>query len=62
MNTNWFEISIILKAENKKIHISDTESLEEAEDKKREFIQAGVDVVVDEWVIKNEKPILVGQI
>jgi predicted peroxiredoxin len=59
---NWFEISIILKAENKKIHISDTESLEEAEDKKREFIEAGVNVVVDEWVIKNEIPILVGQI
>ena len=61
MNT-WFEISIILKAENKKIHISDTESLEEAEDKKREFMQAGVNVVVDEWVIKNEKPVLIGQI
>jgi len=61
MNT-WFEISIILKAENKKIHISDTESLEEAEDKKREFIEAGMNVVVDEWVIKNEKPILIGQI
>jgi hypothetical protein len=59
---NWFEISIILKAENKKIHISDTESLEEAENKKREFIDAGVNVVVDEWVIKNEIPILVGQI
>jgi len=62
MNTKWFEISVILKAENKKIRIKDTESLEEAENKKREFLEAGVDVVVDEWVIKNERPVLVGQI
>lgn len=61
MNT-WYEVSIILQSEQKKIHITDTESLEEAENKKIELNKAGIKVMIEEWNIKNEIPILIGEI
>jgi len=61
MNT-WYEVSIILEAENKKIHVVSTESLELAQNKKQEFLEAGIKAIVEEWKIKNEEPILMGVI
>jgi len=61
MNT-WYEVSIILQSEQKKIHITDTQSLEVAENKRNELALAGLKVVIDEYIIKEDKPVLVGEI
>ena len=58
---NWYEISLI-KSEKSKIYVKGTASLEQAENFKNEFLDAGLKVVIDEYVIKNEVPILVGEI
>lgn len=61
MNT-WYELSLVLESEHKKIHILDTQSLELAENKRNEFVLAGLKVVIDEYIIKEDKPVLVGEI
>ena len=61
MNT-WYELSLVLESEHKKIHILDTQSLEFAEDKKSECIATGLNVVITEYEIKNGVPVLVGEI
>jgi len=61
MNT-WYELSLVLESEHKKIHILDTQSLEVAEDKRNEFVLTGLKVVIDEYIIKEDKPVLVGEI
>jgi SepF-like predicted cell division protein (DUF552 family) len=59
---NWYEVSIVLEAEHKKIHIVSTESLEEAENKKEELIQAGLKVVVEQWRLDKNTPKPMGEI
>ena len=61
MNT-WYELSLVLKADKKKIHILDTQSLEEAEDKKNELESTGLNVVIDEYNINEDKAVLVGEV
>ena len=61
MNT-WYELSLVLESEHKKIHILDTQSLEVAENKRNEFVLTGLKVVINEWKINNDKPVLVGEI
>ena len=61
MNT-WYELSLVLESEHKRIHILDTQSLELAEDKKNELVSTGLKVVINEWKINNDKPVLVGEI
>lgn len=59
---NWYELSLVLESEHKKIHILDTQSLEVAENKKIELVSTGLKVVINEWNINNEVPVLVGEI
>lgn len=61
MNT-WYELSLVLESEHKRIHILDTQSLEVAENKKNELESTGLKVVIDEYIIKEDKPVLVGEI
>ena len=56
----WYELSLI--SGKKKTHILDTQSLEVAENKRNELVSNGLEVVVDEYVIKEEKAVLVGEL
>ena len=58
----WYEVSVILEVEHKKIHIVSIDSLEEAENKKQELSKTGLKVVVEEWKLTNDVPILMGEI
>ena len=62
MSNTWYELSLLLESEHKKIHILDTQSLEVAENKKNELVSTGLKVVIDEYIIKEEVPVLVGEI
>lgn len=57
----WYEVSLVMRS-GKKIHISDTQSLEEAEDKKAEFLNAGLNAVIDEYNVVNDVATKVGEI
>lgn len=59
---SWYEVSLILRAENRKIHIVSLDSLEEAEEKKKELEKAGLTPIVEEWNLHNDIPILMGEI
>jgi len=57
---SWYEVSIELV--NRKVHILSTESMEEAENKKKELSEVGIKVIIEEWKLTKEIPILMGEI
>jgi hypothetical protein len=58
----WYEVSIILEAGNKRIHDLSTGSLEQAENRKAELVEAGLKAVVEVWDTGKEKPVLIEEI
>lgn len=56
----WYEIYVAKR--NNKVVIDNVDSLEQAEEIKVKLAEKGIKVVIKEWKLKNDIPVLMGEI